>query len=224
MDIKVLLVEDEPTLSDLVKEFLEAEGYTVTVGGDGMVAWEAFNEIEPDICILDIMLPLMDGVELLTKIRRANPQVPVIMLTAKALQDDINNGLRLGADDYITKPFNFQELSLRILRLLRRTCPKSEIYTLGKLRFDTIAQKLGEGDNWRQLTAMECQILQMFCENLNHTLSRERMLKHLWGNKDFYNFRSLDVFVSTLRKYLASEPLIKIISIRGVGYRMILKG
>ncbi|MBG6131456.1 DNA-binding response OmpR family regulator [Aquimarina sp. EL_43] len=224
MKIKLLMVEDEQTLSELLTEFLQAEGYTVYCASDGEEGLHLFNNISPDICIFDVMMPRLSGFSLLEKIRAIDVKTPILMLTAKALKEDIINGLNLGADDYLVKPFNFQELSLRIKNILKRTVHQNNqnIYNLGKYKFNHNSQVLEFKSKKQVITTMEANILNLLCAHKNETVERKYILQNLWNNDDFYNFRSIDVFVSKLRTYLREDDTIKIISVRGKGYKLIV--
>ena len=223
MKAKLLLVEDEKTLSELLTEFLETEGYDVHCAYDGEEGYKLFNSINPDICIFDIMMPVLSGFSLLEKVRRQS-DTPVLLLTARALKDDIINGLKLGADDYVTKPFNFQELNLRLKNLLKRgiTIDSKAAYSIGKYNFNHNTQLLEFESEKQLLTTMEANMLNLLYLNKNKTLERKEILQAIWNSDDFFNHRSTDVFISKLRKYLSKDPSIKILSIRGKGYKLTL--
>ena len=224
MKTKLLLVEDEKTLSELLTEFLETEGYSVHCAYDGEEGFKLFNSIKPDICIFDIMMPILSGFSLLEKVRSVNSEIPVLLLTARGLKADIINGLKLGADDYVTKPFNFQELNLRLKNILKRgnTVEDHSTYKIGKYNFNHNTQLLEFESSKQILTTMEANMLNLFFLNKNKTLERKEILQAIWNSDDFFNHRSTDVFVSKLRKYLSKDPSIKILSIRGKGYKLII--
>nr|WP_321245441.1 response regulator transcription factor [uncultured Psychroserpens sp.] len=224
MKTKLLLVEDEKTLSELLTEFLETEGYSVHCAYDGEEGFKLFNSIKPDICIFDIMMPILSGFSLLEKVRSVNSEIPVLLLTARGLKADIINGLKLGADDYVTKPFNFQELNLRLKNILKRgnTLGDKSTYKIGKYNFNHNTQLLEFESSKQILTTMEANMLNLFFLNKNKTLERKEILQAIWNSDDFFNHRSTDVFVSKLRKYLSKDPSIKILSIRGKGYKLII--
>ncbi len=225
MTINLLLVEDEPTLSSLLKEFLEIEGYKVYTALNGEDGFKLFKSSPPDICIFDVMMPRLDGFSLLEKVRQENTKVPIIILTAKSLKQDIIKGLKLGADDYLTKPFHFEELNLRLKNILKRTTntQSQNIYMIGKYTFNINSQTLEFGGEIQDLTAMETNILNLLYTFKNQTLERKETLQNLWGGDDFLNFRSIDVFISKLRKYLNKDSSVKIVSIRGKGYKLIIE-
>jgi len=224
MKTKLLLVEDEQTLSELLTEFLETEGYEVHCAYDGEEGFKLFNTIKPHICIFDVMMPILSGFSLLEKVRKLDSEVPVLLLTARALKEDVINGLKLGADDYITKPFNFQELNLRLKNILKRGVSGQDqtTFTVGKYNFNPNSQILQFESDKRVLTSMESSMLNLLCLNKNKTLERTEILKAIWDSEDFFNHRSTDVFVSKLRKYLSKDPSIKILSIRGKGYKLVM--
>lgn len=225
MKTKLLLVEDEQTLSELLTEFLETEGYNVHCAYDGEEGYKIYKEVRPDICVFDVMMPVLSGFSLLEKIRRTNSETPVLLLTARALKDDVINGLKLGADDYLTKPFNFQELNLRLNNLLKRRVVNEEnqsIYNIGLYNFNHNSQVLEFESNKQILTTMEANMLKLLYVNKNKTLERKEILNALWESENFFNNRSIDVFISKLRKYLSKDASIKILSIRGKGYRLVI--
>ena len=222
---KILLVEDDKTLNFIIRDNLEEAGYIVTATEDGEQAWDVFNKAEFDLCLFDVMLPKMDGFSLGKKVRETNQQVPILFLTAKSLTEDKVRGFSLGGDDYITKPFSMEELLMRIRVFLRRSQLSSaepDDFTPYKVEhfdffFDNLSlQSKGEK---RTLTYKEAELLKYFCENANTVLSRSEILKNVWGSDDYYLGRSLDVFISRLRKYLKSDPNIKIINLHGIGFR-----
>jgi len=228
MKTKLLLVEDEQTLSELLTEFLESEGYIVYCAEDGEQGYNLFKSTSPDICIFDVMMPVLSGFlsgfSLLEKVRKINVEIPVVLLTARALKEDVINGLKLGADDYITKPFNFQELNLRLKNLLKRVVvnQNSTSYSIGNYNFDHNSQILEFQSEKQILTTMEANMLNLLYLNKNKTLERKEILNALWESDNFFSNRSVDVFVSKLRKYLSKDDSIKILSIRGKGYRLVL--
>jgi len=220
---KILYTEDDETLAFLTKDNLEQNNYEVVHCLNGKSGLEAFKEEEFDICILDIMMPKMDGFELATEIRKIDVDVPIIFLSAKTLKEDRIKGLRLGADDYLVKPFSIEELILKIEIFLKRsqknTKIEKSIYEIGKYQFDTKnfilfndAEKVG-------LTQREAELLKLFLDNKNLVLKREQILTALWGTDDYFMGRSLDVFISRLRKILANENGISIENLHGIGFR-----
>lgn len=224
---KLLYVEDDTTLSFVTRDNLELHGYEIDFTEDGESAYELFEKNKYDLCILDVMLPKMDGFALATKIRQHNSDIPIIFLTAKSTKEDKIYGLRLGADDYITKPFSIEELALKIEVFLKRSGqrvsqPKG-IINIGRFEFDVINQRLTMDGKKRELTLREADLLRIFCENRDTILKRDDLLMKVWGDDHYFASRSLDVFVSRLRKYLNPDPDVKIENIHNVGYRLIIK-
>jgi len=219
---KILYAEDDETLAFLTKDNLEMY-YDVTHCADGEAALEAFKNNSFDICILDIMMPKMDGFELAEAIRKKNGDVPIIFLSAKTLKEDKLKGLRLGADDYLVKPFSIEELMLKIEIFLKRSLktPSSEksLYTVGKFQFDTKNYLVFTETEKINLTQREAELLKLFLDNKNVVMKREEILKSLWGNDDYFMGRSLDVFISRLRKILADEKGIAIENLHGIGFK-----
>mgnify|MGYP000229645741 CR=1 FL=1 len=222
---KILYVEDDETLGFLTKDNLEENGYEIDHYINGKLGLEAFEKIGYDLCVLDVMLPEMDGFELASRIREINSEIPIILLTAKSMKEDKIQGLTLGADDYITKPFSIEELILKIEVFLKRKFiakPDKEEYEIGIFTFDYKNLKLvadGKEDN---LTQKEADLLKYLIEHEGTTLRREEMLKKLWGENDYFLGRSMDVFISRLRKYLKKDPSLKIENVHGVGFRLLI--
>ncbi len=222
--IEILLVEDDETLGFVVEDNLLQEGYGVTRKKDGKRGWEAFSQKSYDVCLLDVMLPEMDGFSLAEKIRSSGSQVPVIFLTAKSLPEDRIRGFKLGGDDYLTKPFSMEELILRIEAILRRmdrkaVSPPQEL-SLGNYQLDLKNQRLTYGVTFIDLTAREAGLLRMLAERPNEIVPREEILSRLWGKNDYFLGRSLDVFISRLRKYLSQDQNLRLVSVHGVGFRL----
>ena len=219
---KILYTEDDETLAFLTKDNLDQE-YEVTHCSDGALAIKTFMSETFDICILDIMMPKMDGFELAENIRRINSDVPIIFLSAKTLKEDRIRGLRLGADDYLIKPFSIEELILKIEVFLKRSHKNSisdkSIYYLGKYQFDSKNYVLYSDSGKITLTQRESDLLKLFLENKNLVLKREEILKSLWGDDDYFMGRSLDVFISRLRKIVANEEGITIENLHGIGFK-----
>jgi DNA-binding response OmpR family regulator len=222
---KILYVEDDETLAFLTKDNLEQNGYQISHYADGISCLEAFRTSSFDICILDIMLPKMDGFEIATAIRAENTNIPILFLSAKTLKEDRLKGLRLGADDYLVKPFSIEELLLKIEIFLKRskinTALKTEIYPIGKFNFNSSTCTLTSDTETIKITQRESEVLKYFLDNKNEILKRKQILKSLWGNDDYFMGRSLDVFISRLRKIFANEEGITIENIHGVGFRLI---
>ena len=226
MKKKILYVEDDPNLAFATKDNLEQFDYDVVHAQDGVEALEIFGKEHFDICVLDIMLPKMDGFTLAENIRKSDSQVPILFLTARALQEDKIKGLKLGADDYVTKPFSIEELKLRIDVFLRRSKSsesvpvKPESGRVGKYSFDFQKLTLSINGNSQSLTFREAEVLKYLAERPDQVIRRDDLLKAIWGDDDYFMGRSLDVFISRLRKYLSLDTDIKIDNIHGVGFRM----
>lgn len=220
---KILYTEDDETLGFLTKDNLEQNNYDVTHCCDGKLGLEAFNKGNFDICILDIMMPKIDGFELATEIRKHNSDIPIIFLSAKTLKEDRIKGLRLGADDYLIKPFSIEELLLKIEIFLKRSQKNDSIdksiYKIGKYHFDTKNFILFNENEKIGLTQREAELLKLFLDNKNSVLKREQILTSLWGDDDYFMGRSLDVFISRLRKILVNEQGISIENLHGIGFR-----
>ena len=224
---KLLLAEDDENLGLLLKEYLVAKGYDASLFPDGEAAYKGFMRDHYDICILDIMMPKKDGFTLAKDIRIVNPDVPVIFLTAKNMKEDVLEGFKLGADDYITKPFSMEELIMRIEAILRRTSQESQanaqpVFTLGRYTFDTRKQTLAEGDEVVKLTTKEADLLKLLCQNANKILERNYALKSIWIDDNYFNARSMDVYITKLRKHLSKETTVEIINVHGKGYKLII--
>ncbi len=225
--IKLLLAEDDENLGLLLKEYLVAKGFEADLYPDGEIAYKGFMKAHYDICILDVMMPKKDGFSLAKDIRAVNPEIPIIFLTAKNLKDDVIEGFKLGADDYITKPFSMEELIFRIEAILRRTSQESQVateqvYTLGKYTFDTRKQTLTDGESSIKLTTKESDLLKLLCQNANKVLERNYALKSIWIDDNYFNARSMDVYITKLRKHLKDEPSVEIINVHGKGYKLIM--
>jgi two-component system, OmpR family, response regulator VicR len=223
---RILYVEDDPTLSLITKENLELRGYSVDFCEEGICALELIGKNSYDLCILDVMLPKMDGFTLAGKIREGNSEIPILFLTARTAKEDRIYGLQLGADDYITKPFSIEELVLKIEIFLKRSKivsksdRKETAFMIGDISFDPANQHLSDGKKNYSLTYRENQLLKLFADNLNQVVKREDILMKIWGNDQFFSSRSLDVFISRLRKLLQSDPSIRIENIHNIGYRL----
>lgn len=226
MKKKILYVEDDPNLAFATKDNLEAYDYEVVHAEDGAEALDIINKEHFDICVLDVMLPKMDGFTLAENIRKSDKQVPILFLTARSLQEDKIKGLELGAEDYVTKPFSIQELMLRIEVILRRNnsgkpvAAQSKINSIGNYSFDFQKLTLAVNGNLQTLTFREAEVLKYLSERPDQVIRRDELLKAIWGDDDYFMGRSLDVFISRLRKYLSSDPVIRIDNVHGVGFRM----
>jgi len=225
MKARLLYAEDDASLSFVTRDNLELQGYEVVHCADGKIAIDAFKGGDFDLCVLDVMMPHVDGFQVAEEIRKYDKQIPIIFLTAKSLKDDKIHGLKIGGDDYITKPFSIEELILKIEIFLRRSqiAPNNsnDIHKIGEYEFDhpNLNLKIGEDDE-RTLTQKEADLLKMFVEHKNTVLKRSEILIKLWGEDDYFLGRSLDVFISRLRKYLKKDTSLKIENIHGVGFRL----
>ena len=223
--IKILLCEDDENLGMLLREFLQAKGYDTDLCADGEEGYKAFVKGKYDLCVLDVMMPKKDGFTLAQEIRNVKADVPIIFLTAKSLKEDVLEGLKIGADDYITKPFSMEELVLRIAAILRRVRGKKDrdvtLYKLGKYTFDTQKQVLIANNKSQKLTTKESELLTLLCQHVNDVLERNYALKSIWVDDNYFNARSMDVYITKLRKLLKEDPNIEIINIHGKGYKLI---
>jgi len=223
MKPRILYAEDDQTLAFLTQDSLEMQGFEVVHVADGKACLDAFSEGNFDICILDIMLPKIDGFEIASEIRKADAEIPIIFLSAKTLKEDRLKGLRLGADDYLVKPFSIEELLLKIDIFLKRSgkkTPVSDFKSIGGLEIDFANLAVRHEGKTTALTQREADLLALFLQHRNQILKREAILKALWGDDDYFMGRSLDVFISRLRKILASGIGISIENIHGVGFRL----
>jgi len=217
--MKILIAEDDRDFGNILTQYVTISGFEVDLTRDGKEAWEKFNESKPDICVLDVMMPEMDGFTLAEKIKQVQPDMPVIFLTAKSLKEDIVKGLKIGADDYITKPFDPEVLILRINNILKRvySSVNDEYQISGSvLKFNTL--ELISGKSKEKLTLKEAQLLRYFIINKNKILAREDILTEIWGEDDYFLGRSMDVFISRLRKYISEDKNIDIRTVRGTGF------
>jgi len=223
---KVLYVEDELFLGKIVRESLESRGYEVIMEGDGAKVLELFKKVDPDICVLDIMLPNKDGFTIADEIRDIDEEVPIIFLTAKTQTEDVVKGFTIGGNDYIRKPFSMEELIVRIQHLLRNReegIPRitGNSVDMGKYNFQITRQLLSNGTDERKLSFRESELLKLLYENREKIIDRKEILNLLWGNDSFFNSRNLDVYITKLRSYLREDPSLEIITIKGVGYRFV---
>ena len=226
----ILLVEDDPNLGQLVQEYLTMKGYATDRATDGNQGMQQFMAGQYDLCIFDVMMPKKDGFTLAKEVRMAGRDVPIIFLTAKSMQEDTIQGFRAGADDYITKPFSMEELLLRIQAILRRYQRSSEIaepttYRIGSLTFDYQHQMLsydGNGVPPQKLTSKESELLKLLSQNLNQPVSRTFALKMVWGDDSYFNARSMDVYVTKLRKYLRPDPMVQLVNVHGEGFKLVV--
>lgn len=220
--IDIILAEDEPALGMIVKESLETRGFKVRHKINGALALDAFHEKQPDILVLDVMMPQLDGFELAKKIRVENEEIPIIFLTAKSQTEDVLEGFHVGGNDYLKKPFSMEELIVRIENLLsRQTVQKTAaIYELGDYSFNFPKQQLIYKEEVTKLTHRESHLLYHLVLKKNKVLDRTFILKKLWGNDDFFSGRSMDVFITKLRKKIAQDDQLEIVNVRGYGYKL----
>lgn len=226
--IKILLVEDDKNLSTLLKEFLEVKNYQVTQAFNGEEGYTAFLQGEFDLCILDIMMPKMDGFTLAKNIQDYNPDIPFLFLTAKAMQEDKLKGLKLGADDYVTKPFSMEELLLRIKVILKRAFPTQNEaaqarFSIGNYFFDYEKRILLFNGNEQKLTSKEAELLNLLCNHKNNVLERSIALNKIWHNDNYFTARSMDVYITKLRSYFKNDSSIEIVNVHGTGFKLLIK-
>ncbi|MFC5283143.1 response regulator transcription factor [Pedobacter alpinus] len=227
---KLLLVEDDPNLGILLEDYLSLKGkFDVVLCTDGEQGLKAFVDNEFDICIFDVMMPKKDGFSLAKDVRKINPTIPIIFATAKGMMEDKTEAYNLGGDDYITKPFRIEELLLRINALLKRTShqnqtdePKATQFTIGNYTFDYQTQLVIIGENQQKLSTKEAELLRLLCLKMNDVLTREEALLQIWHDDNYFNGRSMDVFLSKLRKYLREDPKVEIINVHGKGYKLLV--
>lgn len=224
--IRILLAEDDVNLGKVLATYLEAKGFTVGHANNGEMAYDMFCADDYDICVVDVMMPLKDGFTLAREIRKLDKDMPIIFLTAKNQQDDVIEGLSIG-DDYITKPFSMEVLLARLQALLRRTvqAKSSEepiTYNIGNIIFDRMRQTLTIQGEEKKLTTRETELLLMLISRKNDVLERGFALKKIWGDDSYYNARSMDVYITKLRKYFTTEPSVQIINVHGVGFKLVM--
>ena len=227
----ILLVEDDPNLGFILKEYLDLKGYSVDLCSNGEEGWTRFNENQYDVCLLDVMMPKMDGFSLIRLIRQKDQNVPVIFITARSMSQDKIEGFKLGADDYLTKPISMEELQVRIDAILRRVqqqvgpggSERKVVYDIGLYQFDYDQQTLRRGTNIQKLTSKESSLLKLLLDFQDTILAREYALKLIWKEDNYFTARSMDVYITKLRKYLNEDPNLEIKNIHGKGYRLIKK-
>lgn len=226
--IKVLLAEDDKNLGNILKSFLEAKSYSTTLCPNGQAAFDAFLKGDYDICLIDVMMPVKDGFTLAREIRQTDKHVPIIFLTAKTMEEDKLEGFSAGADDYITKPFSMNELLARMKAVLRRVDPKgakeeeNTTCKFGKFTLDFNRQVLISDKNEQKLTTKENQLLKLLCSNLNKTVDRSVALKSIWKDDNYFNARSMDVYITKLRKYLKYDPNVELLNVHGQGFKLVV--
>ncbi len=223
---RILLCEDDENLGMLLREYLQAKGFSADLYPDGDQGYKAFIKGKYDLCVLDVMMPEKDGFQVAQEIRNVNSEVPIIFLSARTMKEDILSGFKIGADDYIPKPFSMEELVFRIEAILRRVRGKRDknitMFQLGKFTFDTQKQTLILGDKTTKLTTKESELLTLLCNHANEILERNYALKTIWIDDNYFNARSMDVYITKLRKHLREDPAIEIINIHGKGYKLIV--
>ena len=224
--IKLLLVEDDPNLGTLLKDYLDAKGHQCILRTNGEDGYKSFTNEAFDFVILDVMMPVKDGFSLAKDIRGIDQKVPILFLTAKSLSEDKLKGFETGADDYMTKPFSMEELMARITAILRRSSANlnqdDSKFTIGDFSFDTKLQILKSNNENQKLTTKESDLLKLLCKNENAVLERNHALKAVWGDDNYFNGRSMDVYIAKLRKYLKSDQRIQIINVHGKGFKLLI--
>ena len=227
LGIKILVAEDDPNLGTILRAYLQQKGFTVFLAVDGQMAIEFFKQEEIDACVLDIMMPIKDGYTVAKEIRRLDKRVPILFLSAKSLEADKLKGFELGADDYITKPFSMEELLARISATLRRSYddnkPENNIFVIGNYTFDYNHQTLTINGEEQKLTSKESELLRMFCINFNTLIERQNTLQKIWKDDSYFAARSMDVYITKLRKYLKKDPTIQRVNVHGVGFKLTSK-
>jgi DNA-binding response OmpR family regulator len=224
---KILVVEDDPTISYVIKDSLSNSGYEVVHCPDSESGWQQFMKQNFDLCLLDVVLPKKDGMSLANQIRQKNEIIPIIMLTSKSMDNDKIAGFKSGADDYITKPFNMQELLLRVEVFIKRTKRKADdgptSFKIGSLDFDFSNLLLKSDKKEYQLTQREADLIKYLCLNPNKVLKRDEILMNVWGKEDYFLGRSMDVFITKVRKYLKDQPGVEIQTVHGIGFKFVYK-
>ncbi|MDR0812370.1 MAG: response regulator transcription factor [Paludibacter sp.] len=222
---KILLCEDDENLGMLLREYLQTKGYDADLQPDGEAGYKAFIRNKYDLCVLDVMMPKKDGFTLAADIRTVNTEIPIIFLTAKSMKEDILQGFKIGADDYLSKPFSMEELLYRIESIMRRVKGKKTdnvtVFNIGEFVFDSQKQTLSSAKEVIKLTTKEAELLNLMATNANNVLERNYALKTIWGEPTYFNARSMDVYITKLRKLLKDDPNVAIINIHGKGYKLI---
>ena len=225
--IKIVYVEDESALGFIVKESLSSRGFEVFLCKNATEGLAAYRTHKPEICVLDVMMPGMNGFDMATEIRKTDKATPIIFVTARSQTEDVVNGFKLGGNDYLKKPFSIEELIVRIEAILDREHllqqgTTTSVFRIGQYVFNSGKQELNLGDSQRKLTHRESEILKMLCQQQNSVLEKDAVLMKLWGDNNFFNSRSMDVFITKLRKYLNKDKAIEIVNVRGKGYKLII--
>jgi len=223
----ILLAEDDDNLGLLLQQFLKSKGFNVELARNGKHAYEKFNDGHFDFCIFDVMMPEMDGFTLAKEVRMVDPKIPILFLTAKSMKEDKLEGFESGADDYLTKPFVMEELLARINAILRRASgdevkEDDEMQTIGNIKYDPVSRILHLKEEERKLTTKEGQLLHLLCKNRNDVLDRQAALRAIWGDDNYFNGRSMDVYIAKLRKLLKEDERIEILNIHGKGFKLIV--
>lgn len=227
--IKVLLAEDDPNLGMLLKEYLEAKDYSTVLAVNGKAGYEVFSKDKFDICILDVMMPIKDGFTLAKEIRAIDEHVPIVFLTAKSMKEDALEGFGIGADDYITKPFNMEELLMRLKAILKRskndtvTVSEQKEFNFGNFKFDHLHQTIEIAGVKQKLTTKESELLKLLCLNINQVLDRNIALKSIWHDDSYFNSRSMDVYITKLRKCLKNDSSVELLNVHGKGFKLLVK-
>lgn len=225
---KVLLAEDDKNLGSILTSYLEAKGFPTTLCINGQEAFDQFRQDKFDFCIVDVMMPVKDGFTLAKEIRMIDQKIPILFLTAKAMQEDKLKGFELGADDYLTKPFSMEELLMRMRAIIRRSQEnkkeESNIshFKLGAFEFDYNRQILKSKDKEQKLTSKESELLKLLCENKNQVLDRSIALKKIWLDDSYFNARSMDVYITKLRKFLKSDETVELLNVHGIGFKLVV--
>lgn len=225
--IQVLLAEDDRNLGSILKSYLEAKGFPTLLCVNGEEALETYRREPIDFCIIDVMMPVKDGFSLAADIREDDKEIPILFLTAKSLQEDVLRGFEVGGDDYLTKPFSMEVLLARMQAILRRSIPEGideskEIFALGRLTFDSVRQTLDSGGKMQKLTSKESDLLRLLCLRKNQVLDRTEALKRIWGDDSYFNARSMDVYITKLRKYLKEDPSVRLLNVHGIGFKLVV--
>ncbi len=222
----ILLAEDDVNLGHLLQTFLKSKGFNVSLAQNGKIAFEKFNNGSFQFCILDVMMPEMDGITLAKEIREIDKKIPILFLTAKSMKEDKLEGFSAGADDYLTKPFAMEELLARITAILRRTgedAKQEDSYTIGKIKYEPEIRLLHLSEETKKLTTKENQLLHLLVKNQNEILDRQATLRAIWGDDNYFNGRSMDVYIAKLRKLLREDESIEILNVHGKGFKLVVK-
>ena len=224
---KLLVVEDDPNLGDILQEYLQMKGYDTTLCRDGEEGWNKFKKDKFDLCLLDVMIPKKDGFTLAKEIKKVQEAQPVLFLTAKNQKEDVIDGLKIGADDYLTKPFSMEELLLRITAILRRTQKAMELsplktYAFGDFVLHYDEQSLDGPEGRHKLTSKENELIRLLASETNKLVNRSHAQKQIWGDDSYFNARSMDVYLSKIRKILKDDPKVQIITVHGEGFKLIV--